>query len=139
MLPELGRRARGAQACREKSTGVATMRAVPPSATGTSTARARGLACGSSITSVDRLHRRPPHAGAVEDAAPLGHGPVAKISSSCATSSGDVLAAARRMVAKRGSSSQLGTLDGAHEVGPVAVALQAEQPEPAVVACRGTR
>ena len=60
-------------------------------------------------------------------------GRASKTSSSIATHA-SAFSRRMRMLAKRLSLQQLGPFDGAYQIGPVAVALQTEQPEPAAVA-----
>ena len=135
VLAELGRgRARRPARAGEVDRATRPCRRVPPSATGTSTNAPAAIACGSATTSVGRLHRRPPHAGAVEDARPTRRAGAWRRSRRATRDQlGAVLAAGAHGREAR-VVEPLGALDGAHQVGPVAIALEAEEPEPAAVA-----
>ena len=133
VLAELGRGAIGEPRAAGEVDRRCHHRATVPSLTGTSTKPAGGVGLLVVDELVGVLHLGPPHAGGVEALPPF----VSRAPSRTAPAAWRVTSAAwsRRpsIVAKRGSSTQVVELQRGGDVRPVAVAFEAEQPDPLLV------
>ena len=135
--PHSGAGPPGVQRVSLKSTGVATPGAVAAVGLRDVDERARGVHLRVVEGFRRRLHRRPPHAGRVEAPAPLLGGLGGEDGVEQRDQLADVVAP-RLHGGEAGIGEPFGSRDGAHEVGPVPLALQTEEPEPPAVAGRGT-